>query len=59
MEQRPLYGALVIGELPHDSGQRTPPSGQTPPAPAPAGSRIKRSLHRWVRALHSTLTRSN
>ena len=46
--QRPLYGLLVIGELPHESDPRTARRPQV----APAESFLKKTLVRWVRKLH-------
>jgi len=51
--QRPLYGLLVIGELPHEPDPR---SAKRPQA-APAESFLKRTLTRWVRRLNPTRDR--
>ena len=49
MTQRPLYGVLVIGELPHEADARTQAARQQPAAPAHAESLFKRTLFRWAR----------
>jgi hypothetical protein len=55
--QRPLYGVLVIGELPQEGDSRTTAAKQHGAAPAPAGGLVRRTLSRWVRKLHSTRDR--
>jgi len=52
--QRPLYGLLVIGELPHEPDPHTPKRPQA----APAESFLKKALARWMRRLHPTRERS-
>lgn len=55
--QRPLYGALVIGELPHETEPRPMTARQPVAASAPAESFLRRTLSRWVRKVHSTRER--
>jgi len=59
MTQRPLYGLLVIGELPHEADARTTAARQAPAAPPPGGSGLMRRLSRWLRKMHATLGRSD
>jgi len=56
--QRPLYGVLVIGELPHEPDPRTITARQQQAAPAPSESLLKRTLSRWTRKLHAAPERS-
>jgi hypothetical protein len=55
---RPLYGALVIGELPHEADPRTMAARQPAAASAPAEGFLRRTFSRWVRRLYSTRERS-
>ncbi|TMH74816.1 MAG: hypothetical protein E6H52_11865 [Betaproteobacteria bacterium] len=57
--QRPLYGVLVIGELPHEADPRAAAARQPQAASAPAESFLRRTLSRWVRKVHSIRERSS
>jgi hypothetical protein len=50
--QRPLYGVLVIGELPHEADSRAAAATPQAPAPVPSESLLKRTLLWWTRKLH-------
>jgi hypothetical protein len=52
--QRPLYGVLVIGELPHEADPRSGAATPQTPAPAPSESLLKRTLLWWTRKLHAS-----
>jgi len=58
MVQRPLYGVLVIGELPHETDPRPTAARQTSSAPVSSESRLRGVWNRWVRKLHSSSERS-
>jgi hypothetical protein len=58
MTPRPLYGALVIGELRHEAEPRTTADRPSDAASKPAENFLRRALSRWVRKLHSTRERS-
>jgi hypothetical protein len=55
--QRPLYGVLVVGELPHEADPRT--FVERRPQRPPAESFLKKILFRWLRKSHATAERSS
>jgi hypothetical protein len=58
MPQRPLYGVLVIGELPQEADARTISARPAQAAPLPAEGRFKRTVSRWMRKLRLSVERS-
>jgi hypothetical protein len=56
--QRPLYGALVIGELPNEADPRTIAARPPTAAFTPAEGFLRKKLSRWVRKLHLSRERS-
>jgi hypothetical protein len=57
MTQRPLYGVLVIGELPREVDHRAIAARH--PALTPGRSPLVRTLSRWLRRSQSATGRSD
>jgi hypothetical protein len=57
MTQRPLYGVLVIGELPREVDHRAIAARH--PALMPGRSPLIRTLSRWLRRLQPATGRSD
>jgi hypothetical protein len=53
MAHSPLYGVLVIGELPHEADHRSLEPRQGAGPPPPNEGRLRRALSRWMRRLRA------